>query len=74
MLIDCPVLSDDMPTYTEAAILLIARQAMHAWILTDTNKWVPNPFYVGPPVLHPDDGAVELTDIDASVNPFGAGS
>ena len=26
-----------------------------AWILTDYDTWEKNPFYVGPPVRHPED-------------------
>ncbi len=26
-----------------------------AWILTDFDAWMPNPFYQGPPVPHPED-------------------
>ena len=26
-----------------------------AWILSDRDSWYPNPFYVGPPVRHPED-------------------
>lgn len=26
-----------------------------AWILTDFDVWMPNPFYSGPPVPHPED-------------------
>lgn len=25
------------------------------WILTDFDVWMPNPFYQGPPVPHPED-------------------
>ena len=26
-----------------------------AWVLTFFDSWEPNPFYVGPPVRHPED-------------------
>lgn len=30
-----------------------------AWILTDYDVYVPNPFYTGPPQLHPEDACYD---------------
>lgn len=35
-----------------------------AWICTDRDVWHKNPFYVGPPVPHPEDGGWDEPDTE----------
>lgn len=44
--------ADAMREYAEN----VGREQLdRAWILTDYDVWVRNPFYQGPPVRHPED-------------------
>jgi hypothetical protein len=36
------------------ATLAGRKRTKQAWILSDRDVWYPNPYYVGPPVQHPD--------------------
>lgn len=37
-------------------------QTDRAWICTDFDTWERNPFYVGPPVKHPEDDSDQWED------------
>ena len=39
----------------EYAAVVGAEHPDKAWISTDFDSWVPNPYYVGPKVPHPED-------------------
>ena len=60
--------STDAEWDAAAAIELGAADPRSAWVLTDRDCWHANPFYVGPPVPHPE------SDPDDFEYPFEGGA
>jgi hypothetical protein len=48
-------LATPMDSCREYALNAGRERTESAWILTDFDVWMPNPFYQGPPVQHPED-------------------
>jgi len=48
-------LATPMDACREYALNFGAENQERAWVLTDFDVWMPNPFYRGPPVPHPEE-------------------